>query len=115
AMLSASEGRLQLYVDDPAITLAGSDEGIHCNLDTVLGWWLALGLGLAWRKGVFTLGAHVWIGIQFELRGAVAYVTLPPEFLKATAEIMDTFCGGSGTAPLGLARTATGKVSRIAQ
>ncbi|CAK0789336.1 unnamed protein product, partial [Prorocentrum cordatum] len=87
AMLSASEGRLQLYVDDPASTLAGSDEGIHCNLDTVLGWWLALGLGLAWRKGVFTLGAHVWVGIQFELRGAVAYMalmTLPPEFLKVS-------------------------------
>ena len=45
--------RSQLYVDDPALCVAGPKAAVVSTLDAVLLWWLILGLPLAWSKGSF--------------------------------------------------------------
>ena len=48
--------RSQLYVDDPAITLSGTPTNMSSTIDDILGWWLVLGLPLAWEKGSWRMG-----------------------------------------------------------
>ena len=43
--------RSQVYVDDPAVTLAGDPKPMSATIDTLLCWWLVLGFPLAWDKG----------------------------------------------------------------
>ena len=42
----------QLYVDDPALSARGPLAGVQHAFDVLLMWWLALGLPLAWKKGL---------------------------------------------------------------
>ena len=48
-----AEGRLQLYVDDPILTVEGNIEEQHCAIDLLVLWWLCLGIPLSWSKGSF--------------------------------------------------------------
>ena len=61
----AGPARLQLYVDDPAVTVAGTPDQREMTLDIMVLWWLCLGLPLAWAKGLFTVGLHRWIGANY--------------------------------------------------
>ncbi|CAK0816832.1 unnamed protein product, partial [Prorocentrum cordatum] len=96
ATLSADVGRLQLYVDDPARTLAGTEADVQLNADVVLAWWLTLGLGLSWDKGVFTSGHHQWIGIKYDVVDGTAHMSLPREFLDETAVLLQLFARRGG-------------------
>ena len=58
ALLDPQRGRLQVYVDDPAVVVRGTSAARALDLDVVLAWWLALGLRLAWHKGSVTPGLH---------------------------------------------------------
>ena len=59
-----TEGRLQVYVDDPCFTLRGRCAQRTSTAARVLLLWAALGFQLAWRKA--KLGSEVcWIGVQF--------------------------------------------------
>ncbi len=42
--------RVQIYLDDPIISLAGSPAAIRLELATALAWLSALGVPLAWAK-----------------------------------------------------------------
>ena len=53
--------RMQLFVDDPLITLRGSEEQICDMTVKVLLLWLALGLKVAWQKGSMNVKTE-WIG-----------------------------------------------------
>ena len=64
--------RSQLYVDDPAVTLAGPTAEVQSTIDTLLCWWLVFGLSLAWEKGMWALAGqrhleHTSIGTEFFL------------------------------------------------
>ena len=52
AFLDPELARLQLYMDDPALTVAGDPTACQLEHDLVLIWWLVLGVKLAWQKGV---------------------------------------------------------------
>ena len=75
----AAPGRLQLYVDDPVLTLAGTSAEADLAIDLVLLWWLCLGPPLAWRKGSCGTAAHRWIGGIFDVRLTAA----APEAVQA--------------------------------
>ena len=45
---------LQLYVDDPALALAGDRRARRKAVDICLRFWTALGIPLSWRKGSIT-------------------------------------------------------------
>ena len=54
-------------MDDPVLTVIGTEWQRTAAFDIVLLWWLVLGLPLAWPKGVATRGPHQWIGAIFEV------------------------------------------------
>ena len=47
-----------MYVDDPVLSVTGPEEDCRLSTDLVIGWWLALGIPLAWSKGSYTSGLH---------------------------------------------------------
>ena len=41
---------VQLYVDDPAVVVSGSDAQRSISIDLAILWWLVLGVPLSWKK-----------------------------------------------------------------
>ena len=98
---------MQLYVDDPAVTVVGDFDQREAALDVVILWWLVLGLPLAWNKGLVTDGLHTWIGATYQLkkrtdanavervqiRDSTAYVVIgvPEEFIEKLILDIDYF------------------------
>ena len=84
--------RLQLYVDDPVISMASSEAGARRrSADLILWWWLALGIPLAWAKGRWTDRAtdqHNWIGVEFKMVNSEAVITLPTAFVDELTELL---------------------------
>ena len=88
ALFEEREARLQVYVDDPAVLLAGPKKKAEHNARILLWWWLALGVRISWKKAKFEQKAK-WIvaGIDFT-DNANATVTIPSEFCeKVIADI----------------------------
>ena len=46
----SAPGRVQLYVDDPIVSVRASEERAHATLDLVVLWWLVLGIPCLGRK-----------------------------------------------------------------
>ena len=66
ACFTPRELRLQCYVDDPAVAVAGSRKERNRLVGMLLLLWSALGAGLSWGKGA--RGTQVpWIGASFQL------------------------------------------------
>ena len=109
---ACAPGRLQLYVDDPVLSLVGRPAATDASMDLVLLWWLCLGPPLAWHKGTSGPGSHKWIGGVFEVRptatatdavraqlaGCSHYVvvTVPPEFAATLSDDLALFTDGTG-------------------
>ena len=55
---SAAAGRVQLYVDDSAVSCLGSSSEIDLAFDLVILWWSTLGIPLALGKGSSETGQH---------------------------------------------------------
>ena len=55
AMVAHLQARLKLYMDGPALALAGTLAEVHDCVDLVVLCWLVLGVGVAWRKGSLVL------------------------------------------------------------
>ena len=112
-------GRLQLYVDDPVLTLEGSLEEQHTAVDLLCLWWLILGIPLSWDKGSFSPGrqAHEWIGVRFwSERPGTATMSIPTPFATSLLEVASQFLADRPrTAPLSLAHNLCGKAGRLAQ
>ena len=72
---SPEDVRMQLYVDDPAIALRGSDEVRDHNIAKLALCWLVLGLPLAFAKA--RRGRSVpWIGCQLSIKTDFVEVTI---------------------------------------
>ena len=114
-----ARGRVQLYVDDPAVTLEGSIDQQVAAVDLLVLWWLVLGIPLAWDKGEFGSGrtSHDWIGVQFRSNApGTATMTVPQKFLATLLEVAESFLAPTPkTAPLRDAHALCGKAGRLAQ
>ena len=114
-----AQGRLQLYVDDPALTLRGSADQQQVAIDAVLLWWLCLGIPLAWSKGAYMDGRtpHEWIGVKFwSSAAASATMSVTGSFLESLLEVALIFTSSSPrTASLRDAHQLCGKAGRLAQ
>ena len=114
-----AQGRLQFYVDDPALTLRGSMAQQQAAVDVVLLWWLCLGIPLAWSKGSFMNGreAHEWIGVRFwSPEPGAATLSVSGSFLESLLDIACMFTASSPrTASLRDAHLLCGKAGRLAQ
>ena len=112
-------GRMQLYVDDPALTVAGNTSQRHLSLDVVLAWWLVLGIPLAWAKGSLTYGRqqHEWIGVSFCcLSPGTCTMTVPEKFRADLLVLAQKFARTQRkTASLAEAHALCGRAGRLAQ
>ena len=91
---------MQLYVDDPVLSMVGSPEACSVSTDLVILWWCVLGVPLSWAKGVYGEGDHKWIGAIFS---AVFSATLdmdpkihvlikvPPDFVETVLADLVSF------------------------
>ena len=114
-----AHGRLQLYVDDPAVVVSGSVAEQRAAIDLLVTWFLVLGIPLSWKKGYFVPAdqAHVWIGVSFVVREqGVATLSLPPDYLQSVLELAQLFASPSVTvATMKQAQELCGKAGRISQ
>ena len=114
-----AEGRLQLYVDDPVLTVTGSLDQQHAAIDVLTLWWLCLGIPLSWSKGSFSNAreAHQWIGVTFISRSpGTATLSLPAAFVDALLVLVRSFtCATARTASLADAHALCGRAGRVAQ
>ena len=109
-------GRLQLYVDDPALTLRGTPDQIQVAMDVVMMFWLALGVPLAWKKGE-TFAQHEphrWIGIVYASVPEGALLRLPPDYVAELLKMIDPLCSPGGSVSFHDLDIIVGKAARVA-
>ena len=109
-------GRLQLYVDDPVVSVVGTRAQADQAFDLIIAWWLALGVPLSWAKGVMTCGSvpHRWIGIVYHLTPEGAIMRLPEDFVKDLLALIEPACSTTGALPVGDVEIMIGKAARVA-
>ena len=113
--LQLGKARCQLYVDDPAVVIAGSLQERARTFDLLLLWWQVLGIPLAWPKGSVSLEQHTWIGANFTIQSrGVCRMTLPVPFLRDLAELVRQFTKSKGSVSLKLADQLVGRAGRLA-
>ena len=114
-----AQGRLQLYVDDPALVLEGNLEQQHEALDVFVLWLLVLGIPLSWSKGSFSQASerHTWIGVDFHVPSpGLAVLTVPRAFVDALLTLVRRFADRQRrVASLREAEELCGKGGRLAQ
>ena len=115
---SVAAGRVQLNVDDPAVSCLGSPSEIDLAVDLVILRWSALGIPLALGKGSRETGQHKWIGGLFSLRagrqGPEAIVNVPPLFATELADMLRPFTKGEGHQAENSTERMLGKAGRLA-
>eukprot|EP00434_Breviolum_minutum_P035780 symbB.v1.2.031683.t1/scaffold3685.1/size104757/8 len=67
--------RVQLYVDDPMVSMRGTPEQIHDMTNRVLMLWRTLGLKISWAKGALGEEAD-WIGAGIKVNNHKDEVTV---------------------------------------
>ena len=111
---SAARCHMQVYVDDPAITMAGTVRQRLESVNCLLLFWLCLGVPLAWRKGMLTPGTgHQWIGVRYQvLAPGQVELTLPAPFLEGLVKLLDMVMR-KGHIPESKAKQLMGKAARV--
>ena len=114
--VGVAPGRVQLYVDDPAVAVVGTFTQANLSFDLVVMWWMELGIPLSLKKGEMFDGAtpHRWIGIMYHVVEAGALMRLPPAFLEELAELLSPLCRRSGTVSIQDLEQIVGKAARVA-
>ena len=114
-----AQGMLQLYVDDPALTLAGDHKQQRRAIDVFTLWLLVLGIPLSWSKGSYVdnkLG-HSWVGVEFRCRApGTCTMTVPEAFVQSLLPLALKFSTESTkAASLADAHALCGKAGRLSQ
>ena len=99
AMFPPTVARLQTYVDDPVLSVAGSPEKAEEVFDTAILLWLLLGADLSWEKGTVSTAEHTWIGISFRTVGREAIMEITPSSKKRLFRLWSPFGRGGGMFP----------------
>jgi len=110
-------GRLQLYVDDPIATFAGSAAACQCSADLVILFWMTLGLPLAWSKGSYTNEGHAWIGAEFSTRlledRPAGVVSVPEKIADDLHKALSPMAKGQGHLADADVQKTLGKAGRL--
>ena len=101
------------------MTIVGHGQEKRSTVDTLLCWWLVLGLPPAWEKGSWHSGlhnCHQWIGTEFfgtsvqdHTRGVMK---LPIAFLNSVLDLVEPLTSGRGSTPLDTLLELVGKCGR---
>ena len=112
--MESGRSKLQLYVDDPALSLLGTRGWALTEGSIPILWWLVLGLKLSWSKGYFGDGPHEWIGVRYDIGTNGPTMELPRSYLEKTLEQLKPLCASRGSIPVRQVQSALGKAARIA-
>ena len=118
AVSSLAHGRIQLYVDDPAVVLVGTEQERSDAVDVLVLWWLLLGIPLSWKKGWYGTATegHTWIGVHFQAKNGVARLRLPVEFIESLRPLAIKFSNPENKlATLKEAQELCGRAGRLGQ
>merc|ERR1712194_242981 len=109
-------GRLELYVDDPIVSVRATHDKAMETFDVVILWWLVLGLPVSWKKGTSSRGfeVHRWIGIDYSLSPDGAIMRLPPRFVADLLVLLEPVCLPSGSISMMELGGPIGKAARVA-
>ena len=92
-MFPALELCLQIYVDDPHVSLKGTEAERSRTLTILLLWWRALGIQMNWRK-TRRGRALSWIGATIEIMPHRSVkVGVPAKMAAELAEEAGSFLG----------------------
>ena len=87
SMFQEHELRTEIFVDDPATLITGDLGTARWRGALLLWWWLALGLKVSWRKGVFGK-SFKWIGIDVNLNAATEInLKIPRAFADSISDL----------------------------
>ena len=116
--LRTAPGRIQLYVDDPAVSCVGPRAAVTASFDIIILWWMLLGIPLALTKGSRENGVHRWIGADFTLRSGPsdpeAVISVPPAFAAELLSLLLPFASGQGHVAEATTEKMLGKAGRLA-
>ena len=115
SMFDVEEARLQMYVDDPALTAAGAREETDEVFDAAILLWTVLGIPLSSTKGEVSEDEHTWIGIRYKKDGMDVLMEVPPEYAGSVATALGPMAKRTGVISLAQAQQAVGKAGRVAQ
>ena len=114
ALMDPAEAKVQPYVDDPAVSMVGTEKWALTEGRISLLWWLVLGLKLSWKKGYFGDGAHEWIGVKYAIGYEGPTMELPPSYLQQTLDLLRPLSAPRGTNPTKLVHSALGRQLALA-
>jgi hypothetical protein len=87
-LLPGDRARVQVYVDDPLLTIAGKPKDRLLNFRIAILWWCVAGLELAWTK--LAHGKEVeWVGAMLKATESGAQVRVPEKKLKDCLETVE--------------------------
>ncbi len=108
-LLPAASARMQIYVDDPLLTLAGTPAERRDNYHVAVLWWCCAGFALAWAK--LSRGSAVdWVGARIAAVPGGAEISIPE---KKVSEALNEVQGIKSRAmiPLSRLRKYAGRLS----
>ena len=105
------EARIQVYVDDPAISLLGNEKERRRSLTIIIITWLACGFKLAFPKAKYGKSIE-WIGAKITVERQAAVVSIPEDKVKDVIEMAQKIEKQNVTA-VKEARSFAGKLSNI--
>ena len=117
ALVYAVPARLQCFVDDPLLLLAGTERTRRTTAITVILFWMAMGFDLNWGKGSYGPKAE-WIGAILQpwtspTKQSGIAATMPLEKLQKLCRLVDELLKSPSVDRMAL-RQFTGLVSWIA-
>jgi hypothetical protein len=113
AIFFPQELRMQVFVDDPVIAVAGTRDERYTLITMLLLFWAALGFRFSWKKG--QLGATVqWIGAELALLPGGVRVALSERKTSEVLEALEKVEGSKGMISLTEAMSLIGKISWVA-
>ena len=109
-------GRLQLYVDDPVLTVRGTELARRRAIDLVILFWLVLGIPLSWKKGqLYKVDEeHRWIGIVYSVCQDGALMRLPRDYVEELRVLLQPLCHKKGIIHMHDLDVLVGKAARVA-
>jgi len=113
SMFTKDEARLEIYTDDPFVSVAGTKERRDRCFAIIILFWRCMGFPLSWHKGSRGSSAN-WIGGEFKIctepKGVV--VRIKQDIFEESGQVVEDMLS-KNVIPMKMLRSGIGKLSHI--